>query len=262
MRLFFFLHTFESHVIYGLHFHAYMKHVVPLPAVTASATTSKLLYPFSACLLCYATLPKCLLVYAYICIQFQMRIILLPLNCCINVTIWIVDACAHNEFWGGNSLTLPLANHEWKKSMNLEKERVKEIYKPTLNWKIVSKTLNNWEFSTEKGTGNAHTAHNKESEGGDRARQRATKAQRAGIFDFLQMSNDHYRNKFQKETTETMLYEGEKLSIHVVVDASTFNTNCSPASNKDKTVTITSYSLAYLIWFFFLFFFFLFIRCL
>lgn len=32
----FFLHTFESHVIYGLHFHAHMKHVVP--------TTSKRLY--------------------------------------------------------------------------------------------------------------------------------------------------------------------------------------------------------------------------
>lgn len=43
----FFLHIFESHVIYCLHFHAYMKHVVPLAAeeeARASATTSKNYY--------------------------------------------------------------------------------------------------------------------------------------------------------------------------------------------------------------------------
>lgn len=107
------------------------------------------------------------------------------------------------------------------------RKRAREIYKPTLNWKIVSKSLNNGEFSSKKGHGDAYGGTR--SEGG-----RATsKAQRAGIFDFLQMSNDHYRNKFQKETTETMLVRlGERNSIHVVVDASPL---CSPASTRDNT---------------------------
>lgn len=76
----------------------------------------------------------------------------------------------HNEFGAEKSLSLPLANHEWNG----------EIYKPILNW--------NWNRT---------------------ARDPTEKNERKKIFDFLQMSNDHYRNKFQKETRKSFQEGGE-----------------------------------------------------
>lgn len=76
----------------------------------------------------------------------------------------------HNEFGAEKSLSLPLANHEWNG----------EIYKPILNW--------NWNRT---------------------ARDPTEKKKRKKIFDFLQMYNDHYRNKFQKETRKSFQEGGE-----------------------------------------------------
>ena len=83
-----FLHTFEWHVIYGMHFHAQMKHVVPLTEASA-AITSELLDHFPHAF--FATL-RYQSVSSFI--NFQMGIILLPLNC-INVEIWIV--CVYTQ---------------------------------------------------------------------------------------------------------------------------------------------------------------------
>lgn len=85
---YFFLHTFESHVIYGLHFHAYTKHVVPLAAEAVARTIIPIFRMPSP--LRYVTKVS-LRSLVYICIQFRMGIISLPLNCIdANVKMWIV----------------------------------------------------------------------------------------------------------------------------------------------------------------------------
>lgn len=107
--------TFESHVIYGLHFHAYMKtHVVATAAASvarASATTSKNYYahfPHA-----FPATPRYQSVSSHTVSNGNNFTSIKLHRCC---KMWLVrvyvDACADNEFWGGNSLTLPLANHE------------------------------------------------------------------------------------------------------------------------------------------------------
>lgn len=102
-------HTRESHVIYGLHFHAYTKHVVPLTAAVATASQLLPIFRMPSSLR-YVT--KVSLRLICICIHFQMGIILLPLNC-IDDEIWIrslcVYACAHNEFWGRKLINITIS---------------------------------------------------------------------------------------------------------------------------------------------------------
>lgn len=82
MRLACFLHTFESHVIYGLHFHAYTKHVVPLAAeAEARARTIIPIFRMPSPLRYVTKVSLRLLVYVHLYTQFRMGIILLPLNC-------------------------------------------------------------------------------------------------------------------------------------------------------------------------------------
>lgn len=79
-----------------------------------------------------------------------------------------VYACAHNEFWGGNSLTLPLANHEWKKRRNKycktgERERNLQAHFELENRKQIAEQPEN--FHRKKGQSTHVVQTNRESRG-------------------------------------------------------------------------------------------------
>lgn len=200
--------------------------------------------PFSACLLCYATLPKCLssfIVYTYInkyvylYTHSQMGIILLPLNC-IDVEIWIVCVCT--QWILGRKLINITISKSWMKK---KKQKTREKFTSPLWIGIVSKSPNHREFS-RKGTGNAHsTQWERVCEGREWVRHKEQEFL-ISCRCLMIITGINFKRKRPKRC-----FTKGRISIHVVVDASTLYTNCSPGIHKDNTVTITSYSLAYLI---------------
>lgn len=104
-----------NHLIYGLHFHAHETRGSRI-SIERERVTAMRDFPhaFFATLQTFDMFRLSATEHAW-----------LPLNC-IQRRIWESGIVrVHSEFGGGNSLSLPLANREWKE----------EIYKPILNWK-------------------------------------------------------------------------------------------------------------------------------